>query len=637
VRLNSEILLFDTYKMKEPPDKSNFRTVKVPLKKILKHYDTVYPRFENAILRVNKFATLGYEFIKLYSLSKFENGEELPKINKSFITKIFSLIGQRSSKGRKCSTKNNDLTMFYNDIFSKICPDKINFTHLSYVLPVLSDEMVRCFETNIKTHFMKYLNRYINLLIRKPLVDGVKNSNLSREERKPLYQEINKKIRNIKNDLVNMKCEKSDTEHHQWITEQISLLFPHKITKSIPYDIKAHPQKYIRTAIIINQKIEELGMKPYQVFCQRSNLVPKAITLNTSGVIEVINDKKKEIYKYGYSEMNNNAKRYQNHTWKEILKLENKQIFNHKDYIFYNQIQTDGISANILFIRKDFYNKKYGQKLPTYDEDLELDIKCLNKLTKDECKNYQTKTLIGCDPGKKDIITMVNRNGKYYSYSNCRRRVETYTKRSNQIVLHEKQNNGIIELETGLSGCSKRTLTSSKYIECLKQKHNHLEELQNFYENPLFRKLKLRRYCRTKSSEDRMLNEIEKQYGKDLLIGLGDWSLNTSHQMKGCMPTPNKGITKILKKRFDVVGVDEFRTSKLYYKDTTQELTNLKVKRGKQSRSIHTLLTLTRNPNGVIMNRDCNASQNILNILREYIFNRKRPIEFCRGTKMVDL
>lgn len=471
----------------------------------------------------------------------------------------------------------------------------------------------------------------------KPLVDGVKNSNLSREERKPLYQEINKKIRNIKDDLVNMKCSKSDPEHHQWITEQISLLFPHKITKNLFYDIKAHPQKYIRTSIIINQKIEELGMRPYQVFCQRSNLVPKSITLNTSGVIEVINDKKKEIYRYGYSQMNNNAKRYQNHTWKEILKLENKQIFNHKDYVFYNQIQTDGVSANILFIRKEFYTKKYGQKLPDYDEEEYLQIKPLDKLTTKECSDYKSKTLIGCDPGKKSIITMVNEKGEYYSYSNCRRRVETYTKRSNQIVLQEKQNNGIIELETELSSCSKRTLTSSKYIECLKQKYTHQEELQNFYENPLFRKIKLRRYCRTKSSEDRMLNEIEKQYGKDLLIGLGDWSLNTSHQMKGCMPTPNKGIIKILKKRFQVVGVDEFRTSKLYYRDTTQELTNLKVKRGRRSRSIHTLLTLTRNPNGVIVNRDSNASQNILYILKEYIYNRKRPREFCRSVRMVDL
>ena len=35
------------------------------------------------------------------------------------------------------------------------------------------------------------------------------------------------------------------------------------------------------------------------------------------------------------------------------IKRENKNIFNHDKYIFYNQIQTDGISANLLFIKKD--------------------------------------------------------------------------------------------------------------------------------------------------------------------------------------------------------------------------------------------------------------------------------------------
>jgi len=56
-----------------------------------------------------------------------------------------------------------------------------------------------------------------------------------------------------------------------------------------------------------------------------------------------------------------------------------------------------------------------------------------------------------------------------------------------------------------------------------------------------------------------------------------------------------------------------------------------KILKGKKNKSIHTLLTLTRNPNGVILNRDKNASLNILKILKEYIFYQTRPIEFCRN------
>ena len=144
------------------------------------------------------------------------------------------------------------------------------------------------------------------------------------------------------------------------------------------------------------------------------------------------------------------------------------------------------------------------------------------------------------------------------------------------------------------------------------------------------RKLALRRFIKTKSSEDQMLNEIEKKYGSNIVIGLGNWSINVSKQMKGCMPTPNKGLIKLLKKRFDVISVDEYKTSKIYSNDTTKELTNVKVKRGKKNKSIHKLLTPTRNPNGVILNRDRNACKNILLIMKEFLQTQTRKAEFSR-------
>jgi hypothetical protein len=494
--------------------------------------------------------------------------------------------------------------------------------------------MIRCFETNIKTHFFKYLCKYINVLIRYSLVDAVKISKLTKEERKVQYQGINKEIRDIKNDIITMKIEKSNEKYHQFIKDTISLFPKDSIKKNnLIYNVKASPQKYIYASLELNKKIEEQGKKCYQVFCQRSNYAPKTITLNTSGLIEVINDTKKEIYGIGYTKMNNNAKIYQKQAWREILKLENKQLFNHKDYIFYNQIQTDGISCNLLFIRKDFYNKTYGQKLPEYDEDIEFQIKQLEKLTRDECEKHLKKKLIGIDPGKKDIITMVDEQGNYYSYSNCRRRNDTYTKRSNQILLNEKSKNGIVELETKLSKFNKRTLSSKKFIDYLQEKQTVTTKLQEFYEKPLFRKLVLRRFCRTKSAEHIMLNEIEKKFGKNLLLGLGDWSINSSYQIKGCMPTLNKGISKLLMKRFEVISVDEYKTSKLYNNDLTKELTNIKVKRGKKSNSIHTLLTPTRNPNGVILNRDRNACKNILLIMKEFLQTQKRKTEFSRTSQ----
>jgi hypothetical protein len=44
---------------------------------------------------------------------------------------------------------------------------------------------------------------------------------------------------------------------------------------------------------------------------------------------------------------------------------------------------------------------------------------------------------------------------------------------------------------------------------------------------------------------------------------------------------------------FDVVTVDEFRTSKLYNKDLTQELTNIKIKKGKKNKSINNVNSIS--------------------------------------------
>jgi hypothetical protein len=46
--------------------------------------------------------------------------------------------------------------------------------------------------------------------------------------------------------------------------------------------------------------------------------------------------------------------------------------------------------------------------------------------------------------------------------------------------------------------------------------------------------------------------------------------------------------------------------------------------------SIHTLLTPTRNPNGVILNRDRNACKNILSIMKEFLQTQTMKGEFNR-------
>ena len=55
----------------------------------------------------------------------------------------------------------------------------------------------------------------------------------------------------------------------------------------------------------------------------------------------------------------------------------------------------------------------------------------------------------------------------------------------------------------------------------------------------------------------------------------------------------------------------------------------------RKKRSIHSLLTLKRDPqcDSVILNRDINASKNILMLLEQNLYYNIRPKAFCRPPK----
>lgn len=615
--------------MKKPPDQTNqvrnFITVKVPLKKVLKNFDLIKPRFDQAVIRVNQIATRTYEFLNMYILWKFQQNQLIPKFEKPLILRIFNLIGQRSSQGRKSKVKQDDIEYFYKTYFEPIYPSKIDKVNLTYPLALLSEEIIKCLETNIKTHFIDYCNKYINIVHRNPKQKIIRESKKSRTEKKIEYSELNKCIRDIKTDFINWETTKSNPIYHKWLETQYQEIFSfNEITNNLAYDVKINPQRYLLPSLIINKKIEELTYRPFQVIPQKTFGI-KNITLNTSGLVEILSDHSKEIYSVDYSVMKNNIKQYQKHAWIEILKLENKGIFKHPQHVFYNQIQTDGVSCSLLFIKKDYYNKTYGQRMPK-DQSDDLYIEKLTDLNKQECSKITN--IVGVDPGKRALMTMVDSSGKFYSITNARRRVETGTKRSNEILLTEKNNFDIKPQELSLSKETRRTTCINKYSNFLKVKQTK-PKIEEFYSRELWRKLALKRYINTQSFNHRILNEISEMYGSDVVIFLGNWSNNCSTQLRGSAPSLNKGMYKILSSRFRVLEVDEFRTSKFYNKDTSQELVKLKVR----GRARHALLTPKGKPNGVIVNRDHNASKNILGICKKYLKNQTRPAAFRRLVK----
>ena len=629
----------------KPPDPSEqvYRIIKCPLKCVLKRYDILHPIIEKAVMDMNEIVILSYQFIRMYLLNKFNNKQELPTINKQFILDVIKTISSPNTKrGQKIKEENiknatgkSDMKQFYNEEFSKLVSSKPSYSNKTHILAITANEMITCINTNISTHFVKHLFKYINCLFKEPKSLEIKKET-DKEKRKELYKELNQEIRDLKSDLINNKIESSKEEYHSWIRENKGFLFSNKVNKSVAYDVKCNPEKYIKFSFYINNKIEELGKRPYQTIQQRNNIVPKSITLNSNGIVDLIDDKKQTIFQYNKSELVLHAKKHQKHIWSKILKLEKKPIFKQKEYVFYNQIITDGFSCCLLFILKKYKDKVFGDKLPQLNNEMEFTK--VEDLSKEKCDEYLTDKykLVSLDPGKIRPITMIDENNKFFKYTACRRRVETYTKQSNYIILQEKKNNGIIQKETKLSNFKSRTTNVEEYKNFITNKTILNNEIKEFYQKPLFRKLAFRRFIRTKQSEVKLLNEIENIYltkedikqGKKIVILHGDDSRTT--QIKGCIPTPNIGMKKLFLSRFDIVEINEFNTSKLYNK-TLKEMENVSVKRKKHKKSLHEILTPKEETKcRIFVNRDVNACKNILLLGKCYLESQTRPEEFTR-------
>lgn len=616
----------------DPNNKNNsYRTVKCKLITIIKDVD-ILPIINDYVSRSNNFAVIGYQFIRSYLIYKFNKNEQFPKLNKEFILDCLKVIGETNTKQGKKTDKNisnkglkNELQIYYDNYFSKLVPHKLNYTKMTYILAELAKEMLSCIKINLSTHFLKYICRLINVTFKNPRLIEIKKEK-DKDKRKQLKYELSTDMRNIKLDIINATINLSKNEYHAWINETIKNMLPPKIDTNIGYDSKKNPEKYLKYAFYINQKIEQTGQRPFQVIPQRNNICPKYIDLNTEAIIEIFADREKTIFDYDKGTLHNNPKKYQSHIWSKILKLENRRIFNQRGYKFYNQISTDGISCSILFIREDLYNKKYGNKVPDSEE---IIFKNLSDMTKEECDQYKDIKSVANDPGKKEIISLIDDKGNVLKYTCVQRRHETYGKKSNKIINDEKKKNNINEIEKKLSNYNSRTLDAIKYDEFIKNKLNINDQLKSFYENPLFRNLKFRRYCRTKQSEENLLNKIEEKYGKEIVFAYGNWSRTS--QMANFMPTPGIGMRKLIASRFETITTDEYKTS-LLKNGTFEELENLKIKRGKHMKKIHAVLTQKGEPaKRTYCNRNTNASKNILLIFNTYIRTQTRPAPFMRN------
>jgi len=122
------------------------------------------------------------------------------------------------------------------------------------------------------------------------------------------------------------------------------------------------------------------------------------------------------------------VKENQYDVWNNLLNLQHK-TFKSKHYQFHYQLQTDGISCSLLFIRKDLKDKKWGNRVPTLPAQ---DFHNIEDLSTEQLKEVAPRNIVGCDPGKRSLVYMMDDKGNKLQYTAPQRKRESKAKQTNE-------------------------------------------------------------------------------------------------------------------------------------------------------------------------------------------------------------
>ena len=596
----------DKFKEFRNNEKSAYKTFKIPLKTILLHYDTIQPVINNIVFEMNDLVIHTYQFIRLYVLNSYINKQLLPKLDETFILYCIKTLGSRDNRGKKGKDTEllEVLDAFYKIEYQPLLNhEKTNLKNTTFLLPYLATQIHTSLHNNFQEHFIQHFLRFIN-----------KTTNEITEDKAILFQ--------FKKHLLELN--ETDELFSTWKHTHLLNILPTEIKKSIHYDIKVRPFEYLKGMLYMNEVLEKQESKLFQPLPLRNNIIPKHIILDTSSLINLFCPKKdKDGNKVKKGELLSNVRDNQNNVWCNFLDLKNK-IFKNKHYQFHNQIQTDGISCCLLFIRKDLKDKKWGLRVPVLQEQ---DFYNIEDLSKEQLNTLKDRNIVGCDPGKHSLVYMMDKNGNKLQYTASQRKIESYGKRNERILLQEKKRNNIIEKETILSSKNSKSVNYEKFKIFLVEKDKLNKETIEFYKRDLWRKMKFRQYSYSKKSIDNFLNKIQEIFGSNILIGYGNWGRTT--QMKHIMPTMNKGLRKLIHKKYDTITINEFYTSQI----CCECYSELKHQRDKKEKEIYRLFCCSncvssKNKNGVYRTRDKNSAISIMKLTKEWINTQTRPVEF---------
>jgi hypothetical protein len=286
-------------------------------------------------------------------------------------------------------------------------------------------------------------------------------------------------------------------------------------------------------------------------------------------------------------------------------------------------------------------NKKFGYTILTDGKSVVLQMRKPSQpeKTATQYTEQQYDNFLGIDPGIRALITSYDTNDKVIQVS-----TREYRHESKMIYACKKRENWYKKWEHYEEWKLIPTIKTSKTSvmkEYFKYVFPRLRTFTEFHIEKGFRNLNFTSYCRSKATLAKICERIsgvtKKTKHVKTLVGFGDYS--QQHGLVKSHPTtPILRLKKELRRYCKVVDIDEYKTSKTCSSCNKEiELYRNRIQRKKMGvlepiakmTNIHSVIRCKHNECKLCcMDRDINASKNILGLLLNQYRGEERPVCF---------
>ena len=525
---------------------------------------------QEIVLNINKICFLSYQLLNYHFTRLIEENKTLPEITQSLFYQACATVYVMKERKEKIDKTDELYISFshYNEHVGEL-PFRDRMGNL---INNLNRQQLTMTENHLKLNFYKRFHKYLEIK--------------TGETRKGVIYKWLKDIYAI--EYTGKNC--FILSMRQW------LKYP-----PTEVNIKMHSSHFVK---IYHKILKTFEKYPYSKHIRTFNLLPtkNSFTLST---IEICSSCLKDIIGYfTKTPVPDDFKENKLVYWYEFFKIEKYETKNRK---FANTIYTDGKIA-VIRLRK-----------PKFEAPKPKDV-----------KKMQYEQYVGIDPGVRSLQTSCNNEGRVLetttpSYRHdckmkyaCRKRKMWYKKWEHY--------------EMWRNIPSFKTTNLQKMRNYFEYVYPNLTTIFQFHLYKNFRGLSFRSYCRGKATMDKLCKSIVDD--KKTLVGFGDFS--QQHGLVKKHPTaPIQKFKHELKRYCDVIIIDEYNISKICNKCFQPiELYKNKIIRKKRDGThskarmslINSVIRCKLNECKLCcMDRDINASKNILFLLQLEKEGKKRP------------